>query len=142
MIYIIYVEYHELYQKYIDVLREYDEIINEAERLFATTQPKAVDFNKERVSGGNQSNVFENYVIEKERKNIDERLEEVKVILDERKTLLKLKEQDLRSSKDWQDVIYVYHYLDKLSITQISYRIPYSRQQVWRILKKIRFNLK
>lgn len=138
----LYVEYNQLRTKYILVQMQYDAILSEQEELFLRTQPTAVDFEKERVTGGDQSNPFDAYLIAKERKRIDERLKEIKSILDDRKELLDLKERELRASKDWNDIIFKYYYLDNLSITKIENRIPYSRVQIWRKLNEIKSNLK
>ena len=138
----LYVEYNQLRTKYILVQMQYDAILSEQEELFLRTQPTGVNFEKERVTGGDQANPFDAYLIAKEQKRIDERLSEIKSILDDRKELLDLKERELRASKDWNDIIFKYYYLDNLSITKIENRIPYSRVQIWRKLNEIKANLK
>ena len=106
------------------------------------TQPSAVKFDKEPVGGGITENIFERYLILKEEKKIDQRLEEIKSILDDRERLLKLKEQELRASTDVQDKIYMYRYIDKLKVYKIAKMVGYSEPQIYRILKVIRRNLK
>ena len=138
----LYVEYNQLRTKYILAQMQYDAILSEQEELFLRTQPTGVSYDKERITGGDPSNPFDEYIIAKERKHIDERLKEIKSILDDRKELLDLKERELRASKDWHDIIFKYYYLDNLSITKIENRIPYSRVQIWRKLNKIKENLK
>lgn len=137
----LYVEYNQLKAKYSEAQRHYDEILSEKEQLFARTQPTGVNFEKERTSGGANVNVFDTYIIAKERARLDERLNEIKDILNDRKRLLDLKESELRASKNWHDIIYKLRYIDNLSITKIENRLPYSRAQIWRILKKIKSNL-
>ncbi len=139
MIYTIYEEYKN---KYYDTQREYDIILTEKEKLFMLTQPSAVKFDKEPVSGGIVDNMFERYLILKEEKKIDQRLEEIKSILDDRERLLKLKEQELRESTNVQDKIYKYRYIDKLKVYKIAKLVGYSEPQIYRILKAIRNNLK
>ena len=136
----LYLEYHAIRQKYIDAQRVYNELIDEKEVMFSRTQPQAVNYDKDRVSGGSGKNAFEEYVIAKENSRIDERLAEQKTILEERRTLKSLKENELRRSKSLYDRIYVYRYLDELTLTQIEARVPYSRVQIWRILKTIKLN--
>ena len=118
----------------------YDDILSEKEHLFAKTQPKATQYNKEIVSGGTTVNSFDEYLIAKEKKQIDERLEEAKSILDDRERLLKLKEEELRHSKDWLDIIYVYYYIEKLSMRKVSMRIPFSTTEISRKVEIIRKN--
>ena len=137
----LYIEYHEYRNKYYAAQEKYDEVLSEKEHLFAKTQPKATQYDKEVVSGGSPSNSFDEYLIVKEKKQIDERLEEAKSILEDRERLLKLKEEELRQSKDWHDKVYVYKYLDNLSANEIKYKMHYCRSNIYEILKKIRKNI-
>ena len=137
----VYVEFDAICKRYTNAQAAYDELLQEKEALFAMTQPGAIRYDKDRVGGNTARNTFEEYVIAKERSRIDERLEEQKTILDERKKLKDMKETELRLSKSLFDRIYVYHYLDKLTLTQIENRIPYSRVQIWRKLKIIKENV-
>lgn len=139
---LLYVEYEEYKNKYYEVQRKYDEILGEKEVLFVKTQPKAVKFDGEKVSGGSPVNAFDEYLIMKEKKNIDQRLKEVKSILDDRARLVELKEEELRASNNVQDKIYRYRYLDRFTIDKITRLVNYSRPQIFRILKTIRNNLK
>lgn len=136
----LYVEYAEISAKYNAAQRAYNALIDEKETLFSMTQPGAIRYDKDRVAGGSGKNLFDEYVIAKERSRIDERLQEQKAILDERRTLKEIKEQELRRSKHLHDRMYVYRYLDRLTLLQIENRIPYSRVQIWRILKIIEKN--
>ena len=138
----IYLTYEEYKMKYYDTQMQYNEILNEKEELFAITQPKSVDFKKERVIGGNPVNTFDEYLINKEKKNIDQRLKEIKSILDDRQRLLQLKEDELRHSKNMVDRIYTYRYIDRLKIKNIALRVPCGEATVKRVLHTIKNNLK
>lgn len=137
----VYIEYEELKIKYLNAQKGVDQIITEMERLFDKTQPKSADLEKDRVSGGSYENAFDIYLIEKERKNIDGRLAEAKAIMDERQKLLRLKEGELRDSKEIIDRLYVYRYLDRMKVKRIPGRVGYSRPQVYRMLSEIRRNM-
>ena len=137
----IYISYNEYKNKYYNAQREYDKILNEKEKLFGITLPKATTFDKERVNGGTPVNSFDTYIEKMEEKQIDERLNVARSILEDRKNLLKSKEEELRSSKDWLDIIYVYYYIEKLSIRKIERRIPFSRTEICRKLKIISKNI-
>ena len=138
----IYIVYNEYKNKYYETQQRYNEILNEKEELFSITQPKAVKINGEKTSGGKHENTFDEYLIQKEKRNIDQRLEEVKALLDDRERLLKLKEQELRESKNPHDKIYRCRYLDRLTIEKTARISNYSRSQVFNILKEIRKHLK
>lgn len=135
MIYAIYEEYKN---KYYETQKEYNNILNEKEKLFMITQPSSSKFDKERVSGGSSDNTFDRYLILKEEKKIEQRLKEVRSILDDRERLLKLKEEELKESTDIKDKIYRYRYIDKLKVYKISKLVGYSEAQVYRFLDEIR----
>lgn len=138
----LYEEYEEYKNKYYEVQKKYNDILNEKEELFAKTQPKAMQIKGEKTSGGKHTNTFDDYLIQKERKNIDRRLEEVKSILDDRERLLKLKEVELRASKHSHDKIYRCRYIDRLTIEKTARISSYSRSQVFNILKEIKKKIK
>lgn len=137
----LYIEYQDYKNKYAEAQKKYDEILSQKENLFSMTQPKVTTFDKERVSGGLPTNLFEEYLIAKEEKKIDEQLTEIKSILDDRERLLLIKEKELRISKDWHDKIYTYYFIDKLSTYKIEKRVPYSQKQIWNIVEKIKSNI-
>jgi DNA-directed RNA polymerase specialized sigma24 family protein len=128
--------------KYHDALTAYDAIITEKERIFAKTQPRGVDTEAERVSGGVQKNTFDEYLIEMEAKEIEKRLKEAAAIVADRKRLLDLCEQDLRASANCQDKVYRYRYIDHLSVRQIAQRVGYSEANVYHLLNAIRLQLR
>ena len=138
----LYIEYEEYKNKYYEVQRKYNEILNEKEELFSITQPKATQITGDKTTGGKHENIFDEYLIQKERKNIDQRLEEVKSILEDRERLVKLKEQELRTSNSPYDKIYRCRYIDRLTIEKTVRISNYSRSQVFNILKEIRKKIK
>lgn len=137
----LYVEYLDYKKKYLDAQVIYDRILSEKEILFTMTQPKAVQFDKERVSGGTANNSFDNYLVIKDSRHLDDKLEEIRSILKDREELLRAKEQELKNSKDWLDIIFVYYYIEKLSIRKISKKIPFGTTEIFRKLKKIEKNI-
>ena len=138
----LYIEYEEYKGRYYEAQRIYNDILNEKEELFAKTQPKTTKITGEKTDGGKRENLFDEYLIQKERKNIDKRLEEAKSILDDRERLLKLKELEVRASKDSHDKIYRCRYIDRLTIEKTCRISNYSRSQVFNILKEIRKHIK
>ena len=138
----LYIQYIELKNKYMAAQKDYDSIINEKENLFRATQPKGTDFSKEKVVGGISSNLFDNYLVESELKGIDKRLEIARSILEARKVLYQLKEEELKLSKDVYDRVYVYKELYKLQIYKVAGLVGYSEPQIYRILRKIKKNIK
>lgn len=138
----IYLDYEQFKDRYLETQKKYDEILAEKEELFAMTQPKAIRFDKERVSGGDPVNSFEQYVIRKEKQRIDERLLEAKSLLDDRERLLKLKEKQLRESKDISDKVYLLRFIEHKRVYLVAKMVNYSEPQVYRILDGIRKRIK
>lgn len=133
----IYIEYHEFKNKYYVAQKEYDKILSEKEALFAKTQPKATEYDKEKVSGGCPSNSFDDYLIIKEKKQLDERLEEARSILIDRTRLLNLKLEELKSSDNPYDKIYYHRFVKNLSPYKFKRLVGYEERQIYRILEKI-----
>lgn len=138
----IYATYEEYKKRYYEVQKLYNKILEEKERLFAKTQPQSTKFDKINVDGGKSSNSFDDYLIVKEKKQIDKRLEEIKIISNDRKILLDIKESELRNSKEWIDKVYVYKYLDNIRVKKIIHLVPYEEAQVYRMLEEIKKTIK
>ena len=138
----IYEEYETFRKKLYEAQIQCNEILNEKEELFAKTQPKATQIKGDKTTGGKHTNSFDDYLIQKERKNIDKRLEEIKSILSDRERLVRLREQELRASNNPYDKIYRCRYIDRLTIEKTARLSNYSRSQVFNILKEIRKHLK
>ena len=134
----IYLEYERFKVKYLEIQNKYNEILTEKENLFTKTQPNAIRYDKESVQGGQPVNGFDEYLIEKESKRIDERLREARQLLDDREKLLRLKEDELRKSRDIINKIYVLKYIDGMHPKKIADSLNYSRSQVYRMLNSIK----
>ena len=138
----VYLEYEEQKIKYLETQRKYDEVLNEKEVLFSQTQPRSVQFDKERVSGGEPANTFDEYLIKKEKKKIDERLNEIQAILEDRAILLSIKEEELRQSKALEDRVYCCRVLDRMRMQKIIRVLNYSEAHIYRVLRDISENIK
>lgn len=137
----IYIEYEAYKSKYYDTQKQYNDILNEKEKLFSMTQPKSMKFDGEPVEGGVHKNIFDEYLLLKEQKNIDQRLKEIKAILEDRENLLSLKEEELKNSTNVQDKIYVCRYINRMKVYKISRLVGYSEAQIYRLLKTIKSNI-
>ena len=133
----LYLDYALYLQKYQDAQLRLDRVLSEREELFGRTQPNATDYGKDRVSGTPDAAPFDAYLIAKEKTRIDERILEAQEILRDRENLLKMKERELRSSKDTHDRIYCMRVLDRWSAHRIAGRIGYSTAQIYRIIRII-----
>lgn len=138
----LYLKYESMKRKCSDAQKVYDSILTEKEELFQKTQPQAVDTTKEKVSSCPEGTSYDRYIIEKERKRIDDRLEVAKENFQERLTLLRQVEAELRESRELEDMIYTLRHLDRLKIKKIATFTNYSEAHVNRKLKIIRRKIK
>ena len=134
---ILYLDYALYLQKYHDAQNRLNRVLSEREELFGRTQPTATDYGKDRVSGTPDAAPFDAYLIAKEKTRIDERILEAQEIVKDREKLLKIKERELRASRDTHDRIYCMRELDKWAAHRIAGRIGYSTAQIYRIINII-----
>ena len=120
----------------------YDNIVSEKEELFRMTQPQGTDFSKEKVSGGEKNNAFDSYLIQDEFKQLDDRLNIARSILEDRIRLLRLKEEQLRHSHNPYDKAFVYRHLERKFVYQVAQKISYSESHTFRMLEKIAKDIK
>lgn len=137
----LYLEYAKLRLKVQKLEDELDKALDERQEIFERTQPKSVDYKKERVNSQSTVNTNDSYLIALERRRIDERVKEYKSTLNDRETLLGKKESKLRASSNRYDKVYCKIYLDCRKVGVISKELNYSRSQVNRMLKEIRANI-
>lgn len=138
----LYLEYEDCKKKYNQIVESFESTLEEKERLFMKTQPKGTKIDKVSVEGGVNNNLFDNYLMEVEKKQLDQKLEEARKIVDERYKYLKTKELELRASKDWVDKIYVYRFIEQLPVKTILHLIPYQEAQIYRIINEIKRGIK
>lgn len=133
----VFVEYEIIKAKLRRAEMTYSGIINERDAIFQRTQPKSTDPAGERVTGGGGGDVYAEYLAEKTRRRIDERLEEAIKAMADNSKLRWMKEKELRDSNDTMDRVYTMTYIDNLKISRIARDLNYSKSQIYRILKKI-----
>ena len=133
----VYIEYSKYEKRYNQAMFNYNDLLQRKEDLLAMAQPHSQKFDQERVSGGNRPNLFDEYLIKKEKENLDELLKESKSILEDRKMLLDMKREELKHSKSPYDRIYWYRYIEKYKVRRVAMAVGYSEAQVYRILNKI-----
>lgn len=137
----LYVECEKYKKTYHAAIEEYNAILDEQSKLFLRTQPGSMDYSKDSSKSSKKENAFDTYLIQKEKKDIDNRLKEQYKILQGRKLIYELKREELELSNDIYDKIYRYYYLDKLSIRKIEKRVYLSKSEIDRKLKIIAKNI-
>lgn len=134
----MYIEYLDIQHKYILSMQEVDKILNEKEILFQRTQPKSPVMDEERVSGGSPENKIESYIIEIERKKIDERLRKAWDLMRSRKELYQLAYEELKKSRDKYDMVFMLKWIEGKNAREISRILHYSESHIYRMINKIK----
>lgn len=137
----IYIEYEELIQAQRRTLKAYEAVLEEQERLFQLTQPQGVDYGGDRVQSSPTSTAIDRYVEAKERAGIDRRKAELSQVMQEREVLIALKKSELYASQSLEDKVYRWRVLEQLKVAEIARRAHYSKEQTYRILRRIKRRL-
>ena len=137
----IYIEYEELIQAQRRTLKAYEAVLEEQERLFELTQPQGVDYGGDRVQSSPTSTAIDRYVEAKERAGIDRRKAELSQVMQEREVLIALKKSELYASQSLEDKVYRWRVLEQLKVAEIARKAHYSKEQTYRILRRIKRRL-
>lgn len=115
--------------------RKFENLLDKKAEYFYKTQPQSGDTEEQADTKSNSSKQL-NYtlLLEKIEKKIDNQRE----LLKNREERLKLKEIELRASKEILDRVYVYCYLDHLKVSKFYRLIGYSKAQVYRKIEEIK----
>lgn len=136
---VVYVDYERFKKEYLQTQNMYNAILKEKELLFAKTQPKSSIWGEcISIQQQGQRDLFDEYLILKEKKFIDKRLSEAWSLLEDRKKLFILKQQELMDSKSDIDKIYRMRYIKRMNVSLIAITVKYSESQVYRILSDIK----
>ena len=136
----MYLEHNKRWNEYIQAQQDLQEVLDEWEVVFQRTQPK-VKYGEH--TSGSPVNKVEEYVIEVERRQLRKRIEDAKEVINAKKELLDIAEEQLRKSRDIYDLIYTKKWVDhkrpkdiyrELDFTGMSY----SRSHIYVVIKRIR----
>ena len=144
----LYLEHRKQYLLYREASDNVERILNEYEMIAQKVQPKSSLAEHERefspvvvAALGQSINKSEEYVIAMEQHKIEERLYSAKLILQERTELLRLKEEELRKSKNIYNMVYTLKWVDGLKPDAIVKETGYSRSQVYNIINHLQAQL-
>lgn len=133
----VYIDYERYKIRLMESQERFNEMLTEKERLFTQVMPNAIRYDKDQIQSCPDGSMLEDYVISLEDKHIDDKLRSLRQIMDDRMSLLEVKEKELRASAEIPDRIYVRVYLDGFKVKRVAREINYSKSQVYRIIDKI-----
>lgn len=134
-------EYEVAKRQYDVILEWYQAICDERNELLQRTQPKAVNFEAEKVQSGYRADLsLEEYADEVERRKLNERQRTAEGALDSARSRVEHLRHALYASDNLDDVVYVLRKLEHRRLSEIEKRTHYSRGSLKRILKKLSQN--
>lgn len=135
----IYKDYQRHKADLIQALKDYSNLLDEKAELFQRTQPSAVTLDRvgsggTMVSGTDQVDA---YLIQSERKQLDERLKDARDIVNGMKERLDNDELLLSLSPDRIDHVYLYRYVKGRSASDTASILHYSQSYVFKMCREI-----
>ena len=127
--------YYDQQQELQTALYRLESLKEKKELYFNMTQPGTIDYSKESVDGGVHKDTLTEYVSRIE--TIDICIERTEHEIEVLKKYLDKMEKCLRSMKGIYEKLFVYRYIDGLSVTQIVNRVNYSQSDIYRKLQVI-----
>lgn len=118
-------------------MTDYSDAIDEKMELFQRTQPSSPgtrEGSSSRVSGTDK---IDSYLIQMERKQIDERLKDAREIVEAMKERLKNDEALLEMSLDTRDRVYFRRFIQRRPVPDVASIEHYSQSYVFKIVKEI-----
>lgn len=109
----VFIEYEQYKRKYHDTQKKYDELLTKKEGILSRK------------------------AYHRELKAINQRISDIQSLLNERELLFRLKEDELRNSKEPIDKVYYLRNIENMNVRRISKIVHYSETQVYRILNTI-----
>lgn len=127
--------YDQKHELYIAKIR-LQTLLEKRDLYFTITQPRAVNYDSERVTSSPTNNCFDTYLSKIE--DIDKQILDVKAEIFILEKNIKIMEISLRKFKNPLEKIFVAKYIDNLTINQMCRKFNYSRPQIYRKLDKIK----
>lgn len=136
----LFLEYHEILKQYKEANKNYQNALDKKAELFYNTQPGAVKVKDIVHHISPTSDKYLNYSADLQ--IIESELENARNILGVRELQLKLKEKELRESKEIKDIIYLMYYIEKRKVKHICYKTNYGKSRVYKLIDEIKKILK
>lgn len=136
----LFVEYELLKRECKAAKRDYDKALEKKAEYYYSVLPGASDTSKELIKTECTNDKFLNYTIKIQ--EIDSEIEVRKNLYGNLSYRLKLKEIELRNSKELLDRIYLLIYEDKVKIKNIARRLGYSYQRIYQLKDEINIKIR
>ncbi len=136
----IFKEYHKRWYLHLKAKRDFDKLQNSIDSVISELS-KTVTEMKEEVSHDNSSQDKMGKLIAK-KIDMEERIPYQEMLVTSRKKRVEEKLEELKSSKDFRDIIYYLKFVSKFKVTEIARVINYTREYTYDLISTLRVEMK
>ena len=136
----MYKEYHKCWYKMIIAKRDLENSQAKIDFILLELTKTASQLKDVTTSGSHLSDKMSNLISAKV--DGEEIIKYQRILYEHRKTIVDQKLEDLKSSKDLDDIIYHLKFISKFKTREVARVISYSREYTYELISKIRDQLK
>lgn len=136
----MYVEYHKRLYLMNLAKRALDQMESKKDGILSQLANTASELKDTTVDGGNISDKMGNLIAAKI--DLENVIKYQQILYESRKERVEEKLEELKKSKDLNDIIYLLKYVSKFKVKEVAKVISYTREYTYELISKIRDNMK
>lgn len=135
----IYKDYIRHKADLVQALKDYSDALDEKAELFQRTQPSSMSFDRIGSAGtrGNGTDQIDEYLIQTQRRQLDERIRDARDIVELMMERLENDETMLKMSDDAADHVFLLRYVKNRSAADTASILHYSQSYVFKLCREI-----
>ena len=136
----MYVEYHKCWYLMILAKRDLEKLQSKKDNILSELAKTAAELKDVASSGNQTSDKMGNLIASKI--DLEEVIKYQIVLFDSRKERAEEKLEELKKSKDLDDIIYLLKFVSRFKTKEVSKVISYTREYTYDLISKIRSQMK
>jgi len=136
----MYVEYHKCWYLMILAKRDLEKLQSKKDNILSELAKTAAELKDVTSSGNQTSDKMGNLIASKI--DLEEVIKYQIVLFDSRKERAEEKLEELKKSKDLDDIIYLLKFVSRFKTKEVSKVISYTREYTYDLISKIRSQMK
>lgn len=136
----MYKSYHEYWYLMIIAKRDLEKLQFEVDSILSELTKATTEFREVTTMNSSVSEKMTKLIASK--LELEEIIKYQKQLVESRKERVELKLEDLKKSKDIEDIIYYLKFVSKFKTTEVAKVVCYTREYTYDLISKIRENLK
>lgn len=136
----MYVEYHKCWYLMILAKRDLEKLQSKKDNILSELAKTAAELKDVTSSGNQTSDKMGNLIASKI--DLEEVIKYQIVLFDSRKERTEEKLEELKKSKDLDDIIYLLKFVSRFKTKEVSKVISYTREYTYDLISKIRSQMK